>query len=85
MDNLQELELQRIRESIRHTQELHEQTLRHNEERHKLEIEKLQLEIRMLKKSDEKLRFLKLNKNNYFIFKFFIVYLMTKPIEISVD
>lgn len=53
MDNLQELELQRIRESIRHTQELHEQTLRHNEERHKLEIEKLQLEIRMLQKSDE--------------------------------
>ncbi|KAL0829806.1 hypothetical protein ABMA28_003289 [Loxostege sticticalis] len=53
MDNLQDLELQRLKDSIRHAQELHEQTLRHNEERHKLEIEKLHLDIRILKKSDE--------------------------------
>ncbi|CAG9788488.1 unnamed protein product [Diatraea saccharalis] len=51
-DNLQELELKKISDSILHAQEIHDQKLRHNEERHQLELEKIKLEIETLKKNN---------------------------------
>lgn len=43
LDQLQELELQKLRESIAQQKAEHEQRMRHNEEKHKLEMEKLNL------------------------------------------
>ncbi|XP_045506400.1 myb/SANT-like DNA-binding domain-containing protein 4 isoform X2 [Colias croceus] len=48
-ESLQELELKKIRESIRHALEVHEQKIRQNEELHQLQLQKLKLEIKILK------------------------------------
>ncbi|XP_045453711.1 uncharacterized protein LOC123662991 [Melitaea cinxia] len=49
LDELHDMELQKIKQNIEQQKELHEQKLRHNEEKHKLEIIKLHLEIDLLK------------------------------------
>ncbi|CAG4979035.1 unnamed protein product [Colias eurytheme] len=48
-ESLQELELKKIKESIRHAQEVHEQKIRQNEELHQLQLQKLRLEVLILK------------------------------------
>ncbi|VVD05825.1 myb/SANT-like DNA-binding domain-containing protein 3 [Leptidea sinapis] len=51
INDLHNLEIERIQKTMARDQELHEQRLRHNEEKHQLELTKLQLEIDKLRKN----------------------------------
>ncbi|XP_063895652.1 uncharacterized protein LOC135118254 [Helicoverpa armigera] len=53
LDGLHELEMEKIKLSISHQNELHSQLLRHNEEKHKLEVDKLKLEIDILRRKNK--------------------------------
>lgn len=50
IDELHNLEIEKLKKSIERDEALHEQKMRHDEEKHKLELIKIQLEIENLKK-----------------------------------